>query len=42
MVPLSQTITFGFPANLTFSAEFTMTCKNMSNIQLEEKYNIEA
>ena len=27
IVPLSETITFGFPANLIFSAEFTMTCK---------------
>lgn len=27
MVPLSQTITFGFPASLIFSAEYPMTLK---------------
>jgi len=31
IVPLSQTITLGFPANRTFSAEFAMTYRHENN-----------
>lgn len=38
MVPRSQTITFGLPASLTFSAEFTITCKTHVTIKAENYF----